>query len=274
MNYKLIALDLDGTLKNSQHTVSPRTKAALMKAQEAGAKLVLASGRPTDGLRGEAENLKLEQYGGYLLAFNGSCVTDVCTKKILFRETLTVEEAVRVYDRAKELGLGCLTYRPGTSLTEDVDNDYVRYEARLNEIELNRVSFKESLRPPIYKVLTAAEPEHIAKVLPEFQASFAGELSIYRSAPWFIDAMPMGIDKGYALKKLAETLGIPREQIMAFGDEHNDVSMLAYAGMGIAMGNAVEAAKKAADFITKSNDEDGIACALERFMGESKRTVV
>lgn len=266
MNYRLIALDLDGTLKNSEHVVSPRTKAALMEAQQQGVKLVLASGRPTDGLRGEAENLKLFQYGGYLLAYNGSCVTDARTGEVLFRQTMTADQACRVYDRAKELKLSCLTYRPGASLTEDVDDIYVQYEARLNEIKLTQVVFKESLPPLIYKVLTSAEPDHIMKVLPAFQKSFEGELSIYRSAPWFIDVMPRGIDKGFALQKLAQSLDIPGEQIMAFGDEHNDISMIRCAGKGIAMGNAVQAAKEAADFVTASNDEDGIAIALERFL--------
>lgn len=111
MKYKLIALDLDGTLKNSKNKITPKTKKALIQAQELGMKIVLASGRPTPGLRHEAKELELEKYEGYILSFNGARVVDVKTGETVYEQTLTLEEAKRAYERSKEYQLSCMTYK-------------------------------------------------------------------------------------------------------------------------------------------------------------------
>ena len=135
MKYKLIALDLDGTLKNSNNEITEKTKNALIKVQELGVKIVLASGRPTPGLRHEANELELEKYEGYILSFNGARVVDVKTKDTIYEQTLTVEEAKKAYDRAKEFNLACMTYSQDTILTEDIGDEYVCVEAKINDIE-------------------------------------------------------------------------------------------------------------------------------------------
>ena len=265
MKYKLIALDLDGTLKNSNNEITEKTKNALIKVQELGVKIVLASGRPTPGLRHEANELELEKYEGYILSFNGARVVDVKTKETIYEQTLTVEEAKKAYDRAKEFNLACMTYSQDTILTEDIGDEYVCVEAKINDIEKQKVeSFKACLKDPIHKVLLTGKPDYVASIEEEFKQPFGDTLSIYRSAPFFIEVMAQGIDKAASLDRLAQSLGIKQEEVMAFGDGFNDLSMIEYAGLGVAMENAVEGVKQRANVITKSNDEDGIAYILSQ----------
>lgn len=267
MKYKLIALDLDGTLKNSNNEITQKTKAALIKAQELGVKVVLASGRPTPGLRHEAHELELEKYEGYILSFNGARVVDLKTKETIYEQTLTIDEAKKAYDRAKEFNLACMTYEDDIIVTEDIDDEYVNVESRINDIEKKKVdSFKDNLKNPIHKVLLTGKPDYVGSIVDEFKEPFGDTLSIYRSAPYFIEIMAKGIDKAASLDRLAKSLGIKQEEVMAFGDGYNDLSMIEYAGMGVAMGNAVDEVKERANLVTLSNDEDGIAKVLSDYI--------
>ena len=266
MKYKLIALDLDGTLKNTNNEITPQTKEALIKAQEMGIKIVLASGRPTPGLRHEAKELDLEKYGGYILSFNGARVVDVKTKDTIYEQTLTIDEAKKAYDRAKEYGLACMTYEDDMIVTEDIDDEYVNVESSINDIQKKKVSFKTNLKNPIHKVLLTGKPDYVGSIIDEFKQPFGDSLSIYRSAPFFIEIMAQGIDKAASLDRLVKILGMKQEEVMAFGDGYNDLSMIEYAGMGIAMDNAVDGVKERANYITLSNNDDGIADALYKMI--------
>lgn len=263
MRYKLIALDLDGTLKNSKNEITEKTRKALIQAQKMGIKVVLASGRPAPGLRHEAKALELEKYEGYLLSFNGARVTDASTKKTIYEQTLTVEEARQAYQRSKEFDLTCLTYEDDVIISENIDDEYVRIEAHINDIKKKQIqSFDEFIDHPLHKVLLTGKPDYVASIIDEFKEPFGDSLSIYRSAPFFIEVMAQGIDKAASLDRLAKSLGIKQEEVMAFGDGYNDLSMIEYAGLGVAMANAVDGVKERANVITLSNDEDGIAYTL------------
>lgn len=269
MNYKLIALDLDGTLKNSKNKITDKTREALIKAQEKGVKVVLASGRPTPGLRHEAKELRLDEFGGYLLSFNGAHVCDYQTKETIYEQTLDMNDAKKAYDRSKEFHLACMTYDNDIVISEDIDDEYVKVEGNINDIALSRVSdFKVSLKDPIHKVLLTGKPDYVAEIIDEFKEPFGDSLSIYRSAPYFIEIMAQGIDKAASLDRLVKYLNIKQEEVMAFGDGYNDLSMIEYAGMGVAMNNAVDGVKERANYVTLSNDEDGIAYALDKFLEE------
>lgn len=265
MKYKLIALDLDGTLKNSQNQITLKTKQALIALQKQGVKIVLASGRPTAGLRHEAKELLLDQFEGYLLSFNGARVANAKTNETIYEQTLTVEEAIQAYQRAKEFHLACMTYKNDMIYTEDIDDEYVCVEAKINDIGKKQVSsFVGILEDPIHKVLLTGKPDYVASIEEEFKKPFGNDLSIYRSAPFFLEVMAQNIDKAASLHRLATKLGIKQEEVIAFGDGYNDLSMIEYAGLGVAMDNAVDGVKERANMITKSNDEDGIAYALSQ----------
>lgn len=266
MKYKLIALDLDGTLKNSENIITPKTKEALMKVQEMGVKVVLASGRPTMGLRFDSKELRLDEFGGYLLSFNGARVYDIKNDRSIYEQTLTIDEAKMVNQRAKEFNLVPMTYKDTTIITEKADDQYVQIEKNICDADVLEVdNLDEYFEDPVFKVLLTGTPEYNASVEESFKEPYKNELSIYRSAPFFIEVMAKGIDKAASLDRLAEYLGISRDEIMAFGDGYNDLSMIEYAGLGVAMENAVDGVKERADYITKSNDEDGIAYVLSQY---------
>ena len=196
MEYKLIALDLDGTLKDSNNQITPKTREALIQVQKQGVKIVLASGRPTAGLRHEAKELMLDQFGGYLLSFNGARVASAKTNETIYEQTLTVEDAQKTYQRAKQFDLACMTYKNDMIYTEDIDDEYVCLEAKINDIHKNKVSsFIDILENPIHKVLLTGKPDYVASIEAEFKKPFGDSLSIYRSAPFFLEVMSKGIDK-------------------------------------------------------------------------------
>lgn len=269
MTYKIIALDLDGTLKNSQNQITPKTKEALIECQKRGMIVVLASGRPTPGLRHEAKELELAKYGGILLSFNGARVYDIASDKVIFEKVIKKSEADEMYDRAKQFGLACMTYEGNAILTEDDNDKYVQVEKQINDMTIQHTDhFKEAFNHDVNKVLLTGEPDYLAQIEEEFKAPYENRLSIYRSSPFFIEIMAQNIDKAASLAKLCEALHLTKEEMIAFGDGFNDISMIQFAGCGVAMGNAQAPVKEAADLITLSNDEDGIYEVLKKLVLE------
>lgn len=259
MTYKLIALDLDGTLKSTDKKILPKTKMILQELAKKGVVIVLASGRPTAGLYLEADELGLDQLGGYLLSFNGAKVVDYQTKEIIYQKVYDAKIAHNVYDRGKEFNLAVMTYTDQEIITEDETDEYVIVESEINHMPIRHVdSFKDTVDYEVNKVLLTAKPEYAGEILDEFKAPYGDSLSIYRSAPFFIEVMAQGIDKAASLQALIDRLGIKQEEVISFGDGYNDLSMIEFANMGVAMANAVEEVKQRADYITLSNDEEGI----------------
>ncbi|WP_455682258.1 Cof-type HAD-IIB family hydrolase [Thomasclavelia sp.] len=259
MTYKLIALDLDGTLKSTDKQILPKTKAILQELAKRGVVIVLASGRPTAGLYMEADELKLNETGGYLLSFNGAKVVDYQTKEIIYQKVYNEKTAHHVYDRAKEYDLAVMTYVDEMIITEDIDDEYVIIESEINHLPIKPVKdFKEAVNFSVNKVLLTGKPEYVENIIDEFKQPYGNSLSIYRSAPFFIEVMAQGIDKAASLEALIKRLGMKREEVISFGDGYNDISMIKFAGMGVAMDNAVDQVKQCADYITLSNDEEGI----------------
>ena len=267
MKYKLLVLDIDGTLTNSQKQITPRTKRALMKAQEHGVKLAIASGRPTCGVLPFAKELELEKYGGYILSFNGAKVINCATGDVIFDQLLPVELLPEIYDLSQKNKVNILTYQDDTVITETPDDPYIAIEARINGIEIRPVaSFKEHVCFPVTKCLMLGDGDYLAKVEEIVRAQLGDRLNIFRSEPYFLEIMPQNIDKAYSLGELLKKLGLSKDEMIACGDGFNDKSMLHFAGLGVAMANAQDAVKKVADYITLSNDDDGIAKVVEKFI--------
>lgn len=266
MKYKVLALDLDGTLTNSEKIITPRTKAALMEAQRQGLRLALASGRPTEGIRPLAEELEMARWGGFILSFNGTQIWDLQSGKILYQRVLDLERIPTIYGLAKKYQVGLLSYKDGAVLTETPDDPYIELECRVNKMPFTAVpSFVDAITEPVPKCLMTGEGSHMAEIEGPIRDALPG-LSVYRSEAYFIEIMPEHIDKAYSLEQLLKIQGFARDELAACGDGFNDISMIRYAGLGIAMANAVPAVKEAADFVTASNDEDGIALAVERLL--------
>ncbi|WP_279210030.1 Cof-type HAD-IIB family hydrolase [Bacteroides nordii] len=271
MNYKLLVLDLDGTLTNTKKEITTRNREILIQTQQQGTRLVLASGRPTYGIAPLADELQMSQFDGYILSYNGGKIIDWKSKEILYANVLPNAVIPQLYECAKKNKLAILTYDKECIVTENPEDEYVKKEAFLNKMEVRKsTDFLTDIHLPVPKCLIVGDPDKLIAVESELSIRLQGQISVYRSEPYFLELVPLGIDKAQSLTVLLEKLDMKREDMVAVGDGYNDLSMIKFAGLGVAMANAQEPVKKAADYITLSNDEDGVAAVVERYFSAAK----
>ncbi|MBF2393478.1 HAD family phosphatase [Listeria marthii] len=273
MTTQAIILDIDGTLLNDDKKISTETKKALITAQQNGVKLILASGRPTTGMHLYAEQLEMEKYHGLLVSYNGAKVVDCQTKEELFNQALTVAEGKAVLEHMKNFEVKVMIDKDDYMYVNDVFDCYVPYkgeEINIIQYESRGGNFKlceiddlaAFLDYRISKILTAGDPAYMQENYQAMMAPFKDSLNCVFTADFYFEFTAQGIDKAKALDTVLTPMGISPENIIAFGDGHNDITMVEYAGTGIAMSNAVPELKAAASSITLSNNEDGIAHVL------------
>ncbi|GAE28299.1 haloacid dehalogenase-like hydrolase [Halalkalibacter wakoensis JCM 9140] len=265
MTYKMIVLDLDDTLLRDDHSMSERTITALMEAQQQGVKVVLASGRPTYGMNPVAEQLKLHEYGSFILSYNGANIIDYETKEVQFSSALNPDVAHRLYELSKRENVFIHTYI-GDEIITETENEYTTIEGNITGLPVKVAPFIETVQEPVVKVLMCEDPEKLVKVEKILKEEFAGALSIMRSKPYFLEFLEPGVTKGSSLQSLIETLGIKQEEVIAMGDSYNDEAMIRFAGLGVAMGNAPDDIKAIADHVTDTNMNDGVAKVIEEFV--------
>lgn len=269
MKYKIIVLDLDGTLTNSKKEVSKNTKDALIDIQERGYKVAIASGRPTSGVTKIAEELNLSKYGGYMLSYNGAKITDCRTGEVVFNKTLPQSSIVDIYNIAKETNVGVISYDTGKVISGNGVNDYIELESRINGLEiLETDDFIGYIDYPVNKCLMAGDHETLEIAKTKLEKKYNGLLSIYYSEPFFLEIMPQNVDKAQSLLTLLNTIGIDSDEMICCGDGFNDISMIEVAGLGVAMENAQDIVKSSADYITLSNDDEGILHVINKFMND------
>lgn len=267
MEKKVLVLDIDGTLTNSRKEITDKTRQAIWDAVLRGHKVVLASGRPTPGMRRYEEELKLARYGGYLLSFNGARIVECRTGEVIYQNTLSPGLVPGLYRYAREHRMGLVTYLGDTVISAFEPDEYVQLEARINGLPVRVVeNFPGFVDFDIQKCLMTAPGEQAAVYEKELQEKYSREASIYRSEPFFVEIMPQGVSKASSIEHMLPVLGVDREHVICCGDGYNDISMICYAGLGVAMANAQPAVKEAADYITASNDEDGIVEVIREFM--------
>lgn len=268
MKYKVLAFDLDGTLTNSEKNITERTLRAIRAAQQDGSTIVLASGRPVYGIMPLAKQLNLQEYGGYILAYNGGCIIDCKNNKTLYDRKIPDIYIPQICQFATERNYAILTYEGDCVITNKINGQYVQIEAEINHLPVKQVeNIGTYIRFPVNKFIIAEEPEIVEKEISAVRKQFPS-LNVFTSAPFFMEIVPPAIDKSYTLKYLLTILGCTSKQLATFGDGGNDVVMLREAGMGVAMANAAEPAKKAARHITLSNDEDGCGVAIEKMLAD------
>lgn len=274
---KTIVLDIDGTLLTTQKTITEATKNCLIDLQQKGNKLILASGRPTTGMLQLSDELKMAEYDGLLVSYNGSKVIDCHTNMELFNQAMSIEEGKAVLEHMKQFKVSPMIDKDDYMFVNDVFGcviDYkdapfnvIEYESRGGHYKLcEKDDLAEFLDYRINKILTAGEPNYLAENYKKMMEPFKDTLNCVFTADFYFEFTAQHIDKAKALDTVLSPLGIERKDVIAFGDGHNDITMLAYAGMGVAMENAVSELKRVADFETNSNDEEGIANFLEEYL--------
>lgn len=264
---KLIALDLDGTLNNDQKQITPKTKAALMAAQERGIRVLLASARPSPGLYKERDILRLQDHGGILMSYNGGRIVDAASNRVLFETAMDRETARTVLRRLEALPVTPILDDGKQFFVTDVNGYKVAYECKNNNMVCEAVeNLADFLHFDPIKILMSVEPSLLPQVQRRIADFLPAGLTVVQTAPFYLEVIPRRIHKGQGIGDVCRALGISPAEVIAFGDAENDIPMLQTAGVGVAMGNAADAVKAAADHVTLSNNDDGIAFALEKYL--------
>ena len=267
MDYKLIALDIDGTLTNSRKEISPRTRYALLEAQDQGKKIILASGRHPLGVYPIAQDLMLARYGGYIMSFNGGKIIDCATGRTIVTKLFPSEYLADIVSVLKDSNITMLTFDDKRIYADNKVNDYTYVEKDILKTEMVVTEdFVAAVKFEINKILLAGEPDELDRYQAILSKRYDGLLDVYKSAPYFLEIMPFGVSKGSMLPLLLNKIGVDRDELIAFGDHYNDMTMIGYAGFGVAMANGEEEIKKIANYVCESNDDDGIAKALAKFV--------
>lgn len=267
--YKMVALDIDGTLVDDDKRLLPSTISSIIAIQQMGIKVVVASGRPTFGCQKIAKELRLDEFGGYILSYNGGKITSCSDGKILGRRAVPRNILSWLYDAVKnEPELSAFSYTRQEIITETPDNPFVLIERRVNDgMSIRKVKhLLDDLPHDPLKVAIVGENYLLRTFKKRLEEQYGDELNFFITHDNFLDVVPCGVDKGSTLHFLLQELGIKRSEVIAVGDSYNDLSMIQMAGMGVAMANATEALKRSADYVTTSNNEDGICHLLNKFI--------
>lgn len=233
-----------------------------------GVRIVLASGRPTYGLMPLAKTLELGNYGGFVLSYNGCQIIKAQNGEILFERRINPEMLPYLEKKARKNGFAIFTYHDDTLITDSPDNEYIKNEALLNNLKIIKEDeFSTAIDfAPCKCMLVSDKEKALIGLEQHWEKRLAGTLDAFRSEPYFLEVVPCGVNKANTLGVLLEHLGVTREEVIAVGDGVCDVTMLQLAGMGVAMGHSQDSVKVCADYVTASNEEDGVALAVEKLI--------
>ena len=265
--YKLIAIDMDGTLLREDKSVSERTKNAIKLAKEKGVYVVIATGRPIDGVSRYLEELDMLGENDYVLSYNGGLVLKTKSREVVSKTVLTGADLHYLHNLSKELGVNIHAFSEVHGLMTPKNSKYTEVEANINGIRISINDYSDIEDDhSIIKVMMIDEPEVLQKAIDNLPKEVYEKYTVVRSAPFFLEFLNKKVNKGTGVELLAKHLDIKQEEIMTFGDAGNDLDMIVYAGMGVAMANAFDEVKEAANYITDSNENDGVAKAIEKFV--------
>lgn len=269
MSIRMIAIDIDGTLVNSQRQLTERVKNTLAAARDKGVKIVLCTGRPIPGVEPELKELGLVSDEDYVITYNGSMVQNVGTKDVIFSADLKPADYIDVNAMAQKLGVHLHVSSTDAIYTANRDiSPYTVHESWLVHMPINYRTADEMVQYPVpmIKMMMIDEPAILDAAIAKIPDDFRERYTVVKSAPFYLEILHPGASKGVALSQLASHLQMTADEIMAIGDNENDLTMIDYAGIGVAMENAIPEVKKAADVTTASNDEDGVALVVEKYV--------
>jgi Cof subfamily protein (haloacid dehalogenase superfamily) len=264
-NFKMICLDIDGTLLNSKHEISKKVKSAINTvANEKGIPVILVSARMPKGITFLQEELEINQP---IICYSGALILDK-DNNILSKEIIKASDLKEIYKLASEQNIHISLYKDNEWYIEEMDY-WAKQESEITNIIPTVMNFKELIEAwekeetGPNKILCMAEPDKII-LLKEGTKDI--KLNIYPSKPTYLEIMPSNASKTSAISVLQKKFNVKQSEVIAMGDNYNDIDMLEYAGIGIAMGNAPEEVKRHGNHVTLTNDEDGVSIALEEYV--------
>lgn len=271
MSIKLVAIDIDGTLVNNKRELTTGVRQTLLEAHRQGCKVVLCTGRPLPGVQAELDLLELTGNQDYVITYNGSLVQNIGTKEIIFAKEITKEDYLDIEYMSRKLGVHL--HVSGTDAIYTANRNlspYTIYESMLVNMPIKyrtQEEMTDAKHLQMIKTMMIDEPDILDAAIKKLPAEFKEKYTIVKSAPFYLEVLNKEANKGTALHALAEHLGFAKEELMAIGDNENDLTMIEYAGTGVAMQNAIPLIKEHADYITEgTNDQDGVAEAVKKFV--------
>lgn len=266
MTIKLIAIDIDGTLLNEKNELAPATIDAVQAAEAQGIKVVLCSGRPLTGVMPYIKKLGISGDDQYAITYNGS-VAQTVSGKVLINHSLSYDDYIDLEALSRKLDVHFQVETPDFIYTANQNiSAYTIYESNLVQMLIRYRPVKQMPRDlTISKAMFVDHAQEIDRIKPLIPQSFKDKYYVVQSTPVFIEVMNKDASKGNALRGLADELGLTADEIMTLGDQGNDLTMIEYAGMGVAMGNAIDEVKEAANAVTLTNAEDGVAAAIRKY---------
>lgn len=268
---RILFVDIDDTLVTRKKEITPENSAAIAEALAAGHKVVISTGRPIAGTRPIINKLGLNREGCYAITFNGGLIWDCGKNAPIYKKTITLDEASHLFEEAYKDHFHVQTYDAENVLTPRDDEEVRFYCKRLYMNYKVMPDLPASIPEPPVKVLMISLKEHDR--LEAFRRRISREpwakdtLNIFFSNEWYCECVAKGISKGFAVRFMADYLGIPMENTVSAGDAENDLEMIRAAHIGCAMQNAVPELKAEADYITENDcDHSGVAEIIRKFI--------
>jgi Cof subfamily protein (haloacid dehalogenase superfamily) len=264
MNYRLIAVDLDDSLLGSDQKISEDNKRALFAARDKGIHVTIATGRMLDSAMPYIKELNINIP---VITYQGAYIMDTQTGDTLVRKLIPRAYALRILEEGKNQNLHIQTFNESSYFYEG-DNEFNRYYQKMSGIEGEQVKdlYQLLMKEEPIKMMVIDEPSKIARLYPYFLELFGDIMQVSISMPEYLEFTNREATKGNALALLGEMLSVSSDEMIAIGDSYNDIPMIKYAGLGVAMGNAVDDVKAHAQYVTKGNDENGVAEVIDRFV--------
>ena len=268
MKYKILALDMDGTVLDSNNQISERTLAAIRQAQKLGVIVIVATGRPWQSFQKYQRTLQISHP---IITYNGGMVISADGREVLHHQKLSATSVLEIIKLGKMYNISQCMWANGRLYIIGETETLQHYAAEAG-VAFEKAKDIECLaKSGVTKVLWYDIGERIAKCQNELVEKLqAKDVSYFTSLQQYLEFVDIGVSKGIALSTIATQFGVEAHEVMAIGDGMNDISMLNYAGLGIVMKNASDAVKEYADYVTKTNDEHGVAIAIEHFIASSE----
>jgi len=267
--YKMVVSDIDGTILKNDKTISEKVKKTVHRLIDDNKKFIIATGRVFSAAKWAYMDLEIN---GPIIACNGALIKDTLTGEVLYEKPLDKEKAKKVVEICKEYDLYFHFYSEDSIYAERYEHIIKAYGEKSKELPEDRkikveviqdsLKFIEEI-DKIYKIGIFLDSEEFYDNVVRKIESIGG-ISSYKSLATSFDVMGEGVNKGDAIKELNKIFGINREETIAIGDNENDMSMITYAGLGVAMGNAIDKVKAVADYVTDDNENDGFYTMIEK----------
>ncbi len=269
---RLCTIDLDGTLFDKEKNISYENRKAIQEAKKNGCKIVIASGRPLEGVSPVLQTLNLTSDDDYVICYNGAKILNSKTKQVISSSYITGKDVKLLYQESLRLGTFIHAFQSDETLITTMHNPYTDVEVKINHIQDNIVDFTQIKDSDTFiKCMLVGDDETITSAIKRLNPELKDKYCVVRSSKIFLEFLNPETNKGMALEKLASYLGIGMAETMAIGDAGNDFEMIKRAEIGVAMANSFPEILKIADSITASNEASGVAEALNSYVNHKKK---